>query len=190
MKWHGETLNYDVLSEMDVLYRCIKEALRLHPPLILLLRYNHKDFTVKTRQGNEYVVPKTRATTCIKKLKASSYDIGFKSSSRWIKATEVGYDMLWQNLNFEIQGERHERKRNVAFANWLPYIYKNPDTYDPDRFAPRRDEASTWIFISMPDLFFCPTKDTALVLRNLPKAIHTRCTKESLFFLNSICWLK
>ena len=58
LKRHGEALNYDVLSEMDVLYRCIKEALRLHPPLILLLRYNHKDFTVKTRQGNEYVVPK------------------------------------------------------------------------------------------------------------------------------------
>ena len=93
MKRHGEALNYDVLSEMDVLYRCIKEALRLHPPLILLLRYNHKDFTVKTRQGNEYVVPKDH-----------------------IVAT------------------------SPAFANRLPHIYKNPNTYDPDRFAPGRDE--------------------------------------------------
>ncbi|PKA64362.1 Obtusifoliol 14-alpha demethylase [Apostasia shenzhenica] len=93
MKKHGEVLDHDILSEMEVLYRCIKEALRLHPPLIILLRQSHSDFTVKTRDGAEYEIPKGH-----------------------IVAT------------------------SPAFANRLPYIYKDPDSYDPGRFAPGREE--------------------------------------------------
>ncbi|KAG9446544.1 hypothetical protein H6P81_012672 [Aristolochia fimbriata] len=90
---HGDKVDHDVLSEMDTLYRCIKEALRLHPPLILLLRQSHSDFTVKTREGKEYDIPKGH-----------------------IVAT------------------------SPSFANRLPYIYSDPDRYDPDRFAPGREE--------------------------------------------------
>ncbi|RRT67448.1 hypothetical protein B296_00024628, partial [Ensete ventricosum] len=93
MRRHGDKVDHDILSEMDVLYRCIKEALRLHPPLIMLLRYSHDDFTIATKDGNEYDIPKGH-----------------------IVAT------------------------SPAFANRLPYIYKDPDTYDPDRFTPGRDE--------------------------------------------------
>ena len=96
MNRHGDSLDYDILGEMDVLYRCIKEALRLHPPLILLLRYCHKDFYVRNRQGIEYVVPKGH-----------------------IVAT------------------------SPAFANRLPYVYENPDSFDPDRFGPGREEDKT-----------------------------------------------
>ncbi|KAL8556345.1 hypothetical protein ACS0TY_003964 [Phlomoides rotata] len=90
---HGNVVNYDVLSEMEVLYRCVKEALRLHPPLIMLLRSSHSDFSVQTKEGVEYDIPKGH-----------------------IVAT------------------------SPAFANRLPHIYKDPDTYDPDRFASGRDE--------------------------------------------------
>ncbi|XP_051116410.1 sterol 14-demethylase [Andrographis paniculata] len=90
---HGNKLDYDTLSEMEVLYRCIKEALRLHPPLIMLLRSSHSDFSVKTREGKEYDIPKG-----------------------------------------------HIVAASPAFANRLPHIYKDPDVYDPDRFAPGRDE--------------------------------------------------
>lgn len=93
MEVHGDKIDHDILSEMDVLYRCIKEALRLHPPLIMLLRYSHNDFTVKTREGKEYDIPKG-----------------------------------------------HVVATSPAFANRLPHIYKNPDTYEPDRFAPGREE--------------------------------------------------
>ncbi|XP_058092892.1 sterol 14-demethylase [Magnolia sinica] len=93
MKKHGNKVDHDILSEMDTLYRCIKEALRLHPPLILLMRSSHSDFTVKTREGKEYDIPKGH-----------------------IVAT------------------------SPAFANRLPYIYQDPDKYDPDRFAPGREE--------------------------------------------------
>uniref|UniRef100_A0A7N0TXC9 sterol 14alpha-demethylase n=1 Tax=Kalanchoe fedtschenkoi TaxID=63787 RepID=A0A7N0TXC9_KALFE len=90
---HGDKLDHDILAEMDVLYRCIKEALRLHPPLIMLLRSSHSDFSVKTREGKEYDIPKGH-----------------------IVAT------------------------SPAFANRLPHVFKEPDTYDPDRFAPGREE--------------------------------------------------
>ncbi|XP_022891263.1 sterol 14-demethylase-like isoform X1 [Olea europaea var. sylvestris] len=90
---HGNKVDHDILSEMEVLHRCIKEALRLHPPLIMLLRSSHSDFSVKTQEGVEYDIPKG-----------------------------------------------HIVAASPAFANRLPHIYKNPDKYDPDRFAPSRDE--------------------------------------------------
>ncbi|KAG2562310.1 obtusifoliol 14-alpha demethylase [Panicum virgatum] len=93
MKRHGNKIDHDILAEMDVLYRCIKEALRLHPPLIMLLRQSHTDFTVTTKEGKEYDIPKGH-----------------------IVAT------------------------SPSFANRLPHIYKNPDSYDPDRFGPGREE--------------------------------------------------
>ncbi|RWR93846.1 sterol 14-demethylase [Cinnamomum micranthum f. kanehirae] len=93
MKQHGNRVDHDVLSEMDVLHRCIKEALRLHPPLILLLRSSHSDFTVKTREGKEYDIPKG-----------------------------------------------HIVAASPAFANRLSHIYRDPDRYDPDRFAAGREE--------------------------------------------------
>lgn len=93
MKQHGDKVDHDILSDMEVLYRCIKESLRLHPPLIMLLRSSHCDFSVTTKDGKEYDIPKGH-----------------------IVAT------------------------SPAFANRLPHVYKDPDTYDPDRFAPGRDE--------------------------------------------------
>ncbi|GMY26657.1 sterol 14-demethylase [Fagus crenata] len=58
MQKHGNKVDHDILSEMDTLYRSIKEALRLHPPLIMLLRSSHSDFSVTTRDGKEYDIPK------------------------------------------------------------------------------------------------------------------------------------
>ncbi|XP_065852846.1 sterol 14-demethylase [Euphorbia lathyris] len=58
LRKHGNKVDHDVLSEMDVLHRCIKEALRLHPPLIMLMRYSHSDFSVTTRDGKQYDIPK------------------------------------------------------------------------------------------------------------------------------------
>lgn len=58
MRKYGKKVDHDVLSEMDVLYRSIKEALRLHPPLIMLLRSSHSEFSVQTLEGREYDIPK------------------------------------------------------------------------------------------------------------------------------------
>lgn len=61
VKKHGNVLNHDVVCEMDYLAKVMKEVLRMHPPLVMLLRYSHKDFTVKSR-GKTYTVPKGHIT--------------------------------------------------------------------------------------------------------------------------------
>ncbi len=48
----------EILSSMDVLHRNITEALRMYPPLIMLLRQCHRSFSVTTSKGKQYVVPK------------------------------------------------------------------------------------------------------------------------------------
>ncbi len=58
MAEHGGELSFETLSKMDVLQRNIQEALRIHPPLILLLRYAKESFTVTTSKGKQVVVPK------------------------------------------------------------------------------------------------------------------------------------
>ena len=58
---HGDRVDYDVLQEMDTLHRCVKETLRLHPPALMLLRHARRSFTVRTRDGREYEVPKGHA---------------------------------------------------------------------------------------------------------------------------------
>ncbi|XP_020408074.1 obtusifoliol 14-alpha demethylase [Zea mays] len=89
----GDRIDHDVLAEMDVLHRCIKEALRLQPPLPIVFRWSHSDFAVTTREGEELVVPKGQMVAA-----------------------------------------------SPAVANRLPHVYKDPELYDPDRFAPGRRE--------------------------------------------------
>eukprot|EP00301_Raphidiophrys_heterophryoidea_P008136 c1305_g1_i2.p1 GENE.c1305_g1_i2~~c1305_g1_i2.p1 ORF type:complete len:345 (+),score=76.52 c1305_g1_i2:107-1141(+) len=58
LKQCGKTIDYDALNKMDFLHNCVKEALRLHPPLILLMRHVHEPFDVTTRAGKTYTIPK------------------------------------------------------------------------------------------------------------------------------------
>jgi sterol 14-demethylase len=55
---HGPKIDFDILREMDVLNRCIRETIRLRPNLLNLPRYCHKPFTVTTKEGKEYIIPK------------------------------------------------------------------------------------------------------------------------------------
>lgn len=55
---HGERLDMQVLGEMEVLQRNISEALRLFPPLILLMRQVKAAFSVTSSKGHHYVIPK------------------------------------------------------------------------------------------------------------------------------------
>jgi len=57
LRQHGNDLTMDVLSEMEVLHRNISEALRIHPPLLLVMRYVKQPFSVTTSQGKTYTVP-------------------------------------------------------------------------------------------------------------------------------------
>ncbi|XP_066354878.1 obtusifoliol 14-alpha demethylase-like [Miscanthus floridulus] len=54
---HGDRIDYNALLQMNVLRRCIKEALRMHPLLPVFLRKVHKSFTLRTKDGAEYEIP-------------------------------------------------------------------------------------------------------------------------------------
>ena len=60
MAAHGDTLDLDVLVGLDVLHRNIQEALRMNPPLIMVMRLAKEAFSVTTSEGKSYVVPKVR----------------------------------------------------------------------------------------------------------------------------------
>jgi sterol 14-demethylase len=57
---HGPGLSIEALNDMDVLGRNILEALRLFPPLILLLRAAKAPFAVTTSTGCTHIIPKVR----------------------------------------------------------------------------------------------------------------------------------
>ncbi|CAM0870947.1 unnamed protein product [Alopecurus aequalis] len=57
MSRRGALIDYAVLQEMETLHCCVKETLRLHPPAMTLLRYARRSFTVRTKEGDEYVIP-------------------------------------------------------------------------------------------------------------------------------------
>ncbi|XP_062197049.1 obtusifoliol 14-alpha demethylase-like [Phragmites australis] len=90
---YGDHIDYNTLLEMTFLHCCIKEALRMHPPAPTFLRKVHKNFTIRTREGHEYEIPRG-----------------------------------------------HTIASPLVFNNNIPYIYKDPDVYDPDRFGPGREE--------------------------------------------------
>ncbi|KAD5317152.1 hypothetical protein E3N88_17098 [Mikania micrantha] len=62
---------------------------------------------------------------------------------------ETPHENVWgKRKNYDIL------KANIvamspAYANRLPHVYKDLDTYDPDRFGPGRDEAGAFSYISL-----------------------------------------
>jgi sterol 14-demethylase len=90
---HGDELSYDALNEMVQLDRALKEALRLYPPLIMLMRKVKKDITFVTKEQKEYVIP-------------------------------AGHILC----------------AAPGVSHYIPETFPNPDKFDPDRFAPGREE--------------------------------------------------
>ncbi|KAK9862266.1 hypothetical protein WJX84_003669, partial [Apatococcus fuscideae] len=59
---HGPELSMEVLNDMPVLHACITEALRMYPPLIMLLRLAKTSFSVTDSKGRTFVIPKGHIT--------------------------------------------------------------------------------------------------------------------------------
>ena len=98
LKKHGNKIDFDILAEMDELHFAVKEALRMHPPLIMLLRKAQVSFDVETTDGKKYTIPKG-----------------------------------------------HICATSPAFAHRMDSVYKNPDTYDPQRFKDDKTPFASYI---------------------------------------------
>jgi sterol 14alpha-demethylase len=90
---YNDKIDYNVLLEMETLHSCIKEALRMHSPVPFFLLKVRKPYTVRTKQGSEYGIPRG--------------------------------DILVSP---------------TILSSNIPYIYKDPEVYDPCRFLPGREE--------------------------------------------------
>lgn len=53
----NESLTFESVSKMDYLENCIKESLRMHPPLIMLMRMALQDIPCIDK-GKKYIIPK------------------------------------------------------------------------------------------------------------------------------------
>lgn len=84
----GRAVNHAALRELTFIENAVKESLRLHPPLFMLVRVAQKDFVFK-----EWLIPK----------------------GTWILVSPT-------------------------VSHRIPDIFPNPETFDPDRFAPPREE--------------------------------------------------
>eukprot|EP01082_Thalassiosira_pseudonana_P013748 g12135.t1 g12135 contig6:1290334-1292027(+) len=95
-------VDYKMVNEdMPLLHNSMKEALRLCPPLILLIRYALKDVKVKAA-GKDYTIPKG--------------------------------DMVLISPSVGMR---------------IPEVFKEPNTFDPDRFGPDREEDKSSPFAYM-----------------------------------------
>ena len=56
-KYNGE-INLDSLAEMNLMHACVKETLRLFPPLIVLMRKCMEPMTFTNSEGKDIVIPK------------------------------------------------------------------------------------------------------------------------------------
>lgn len=87
-----KNLEFDDLARMEYLQNCVKESLRLHPPLIMLMRMCMQDCET-TFEGKKYIIPKG--------------DIVVASP---------------------------------AAAGRMDSVFKNPNSFEPDRFGEERSE--------------------------------------------------
>lgn len=85
--------DFDSVAQMEYLQNCVKETLRLHPPLIMLMRMALQDVETTTADGQKYIIPEG--------------DIVVTSP---------------------------------AAASRLSSVFKNPNSFEPERFEPERNE--------------------------------------------------
>ena len=55
---YGKDIHLDSLAEMDTLHQCVKETLRMYPPLIILMRGCMEPMSYTSSGGKEVVIPK------------------------------------------------------------------------------------------------------------------------------------
>ncbi|OQU83546.1 hypothetical protein SORBI_3005G132300 [Sorghum bicolor] len=123
MKRRGDKIDYDAMAEMVLLHRCIKETLRLHPPLTMLLRQSHRDFTVTTKEGQEFDVPRSHMVVTSPAIANRLPDVYKDHESHGCLGQSFAYldiKTIWahllRNFDLELVSPFPEKDRNTAFV--------------------------------------------------------------------------
>ncbi|MFM7060669.1 MAG: cytochrome P450 [Actinomycetes bacterium] len=137
----GEEVSYQVLREMPITEAALKETLRLHPPLILLLRVAKESFTIEgvdVREGQM-----VGASPWVSNRIAESFaDPDTFDLDRYVEPRAEDLDNPWNWIPF---GAGRHRCVGAAFAmmqlkaifavllrDWDLELAQPPETYRPD----------------------------------------------------------
>lgn len=137
----GEEVSYQVLREMPITEAALKETLRLHPPLILLLRVAKESFTIEgvdVREGQM-----VGASPWVSNRIAESFaDPDRFDLDRYVEPRAEDLDNPWNWIPF---GAGRHRCVGAAFAmmqlkaifavllrDWELELAQPPDSYRPD----------------------------------------------------------
>jgi len=137
----GEEVSYQVLREMPITEAALKETLRLHPPLILLLRVAKEPFTIEgvdVREGQM-----VGASPWVSNRIAESFaDPHTFDLDRYVEPRAEDLDNPWNWIPF---GAGRHRCVGAAFAmmqlkaifavllrDWDLELAQPPETYRPD----------------------------------------------------------
>ncbi len=97
MSEFGSEISLEALNHMEVLQRNITEALRINPPLTLLLRQVKKSFAVTTSSGKTHIVPKVQMSS------ASVIHGGSKQQDRsWLSASALHSKQLCVKMCYSV----------------------------------------------------------------------------------------
>lgn len=137
----GEEVSYQVLREMPITEAALKETLRLHPPLILLLRVAKEDFTVEgvdVREGQMVGA----SPWVSNRIEESFVDAERFDLDRYVEPRAEDLDNPWNWIPF---GAGRHRCVGAAFAmmqlkaifavllrDWELELSQPPDSYQPD----------------------------------------------------------
>jgi len=137
----GEEVSYQVLREMPVTEAALKETLRLHPPLILLLRVAKEDFTVEgvdVRAGQMVGA----SPWVSNRIEESFADADRFDIDRYLELRAEDLDNPWNWIPF---GAGRHRCVGAAFAmmqlkaifavvlrDWEFELTQPPESYRPD----------------------------------------------------------
>lgn len=125
-----KTLEFDDLNKFDLLFNCIRETLRMHPPLLMLMRHCRADLPVTASDGTSYVVPKVSTHT--ERPTASATTTSTIPPSDWGVDPSVLTPLCLAVCLLCAQGSTVAVSPTVQHR--LGSLFKEPDTFDPDRY--------------------------------------------------------
>jgi cytochrome P450 len=143
----------------QVLHRNIMEAIRMHPPLLLVMRYCKKPFSVTTSTGKTYVIPKVKwaprhfARPLLGRTGPTLCAREARRHWSWLTCVCVCVCVCLCVCVLSLprglvlcQGDVVAASPN--FSHMLPQVFKEPTKYDPWRFAqPREEQNKPYSFI-------------------------------------------
>ncbi len=141
----GNEVSYQALREMPLLQASIKEALRLHPPLILLLRAAKQEILISTKSGDYRIEPGKlvgASPAVSNRLEASFPDAEAFKPERYLDPRNEDVENRWTWIPF---GAGKHRCVGAPFAmmqlkaifsvllrTWDLQLAQPPDTYRND----------------------------------------------------------